>query len=91
MVIDGMYSHHKPPTNRSRLLSGRWQMSDRLWEMNCGILGLGLSVAGTICVTGALKNATGKPRPDIIARYVPGHASTERWGSLGSQLTPEER
>jgi diacylglycerol diphosphate phosphatase/phosphatidate phosphatase len=88
MVIDGMYSHHKPPTNRSRLLSGPWQMSDRLWEMNCGILGLGLSVAGTICVTGALKNATGKPRPDIIARYVPGDASAGRRGSLGSQLTP---
>jgi diacylglycerol diphosphate phosphatase/phosphatidate phosphatase len=68
MLIDGMYSHHKPPTNRQRIMSGPWQISDRLWEMNCGILGLGLSVAGAICITGALKNATGKPRPDIIAR-----------------------
>lgn len=45
-------------------------MADRLWEMNCGILGLGMSVAGSIVVTGALKNATGKPRPDVIARWV---------------------
>ena len=36
--------------------------------MNCGILGLGLSVAAAITITGALKNLTGKPRPDIVAR-----------------------
>lgn len=88
MVIDGMYSHHKPPANRSRLLSGPWQMSDRLWEMNCGILGLGLSVAGTICVTGALKNATGKPRPDIIARCNPREGATNAavWGLVTSEI-----
>lgn len=68
MLIDGQFSHHKPAANRSRIMGGPWTMSDRLWELNCGILGLGLSVAGAICVTGALKNATGKPRPDIIAR-----------------------
>jgi hypothetical protein len=84
MLIDGMYSHRKPPSNRSRIMSGPWQISDRLWEMNCGILGLGLSVAGAICVTNALKNATGKPRPDVIARYVScpgrgGAAAGERY------------
>lgn len=69
MLIDGSFSHHKPPSNRRRILGGPWTMGDRLWEMNCAILGLGLSVAGAICITGALKNATGKPRPDVIARY----------------------
>lgn len=70
LCIDGLYSNHKPPVTRRRILGGggTWTMADRLWEMNCGILGLGLSVAGSIVVTGALKNATGKPRPDIIAR-----------------------
>ncbi|KAF8533348.1 phosphatidic acid phosphatase type 2/haloperoxidase, partial [Trichophaea hybrida] len=71
MLIDGMFSHHKPATNRARIMGGRWTMNKRLWEMNCGILGLGLSVAGAICITGALKNATGKPRPDVIARCIP--------------------
>jgi membrane-associated phospholipid phosphatase len=71
MIIDGMYSHHKPATNRSRIMSGPWTLGDRLWEMNCGILGLGLSIAGVVCITGVLKNVTGKPRPDIIARCIP--------------------
>ncbi|KAL7272117.1 hypothetical protein RUND412_005087 [Rhizina undulata] len=68
MLIDGRFSHHKP-ANRSR--AGRWTMRERLWQLNCGILGLGLSVACAIVVTGALKNTTGKPRPDIIDRCQP--------------------
>ncbi|RPA89585.1 PAP2-domain-containing protein [Choiromyces venosus 120613-1] len=73
MLIDGLYSHHKPPNSRRRILgnNGVWTMSDRLWEMNCGILGLGLSAAAAIVITGALKNTTGKPRPDLIARCKP--------------------
>jgi hypothetical protein len=73
IVLDGLYSHHKPLGARRRILGGTggvWTMSDRLWEMNCGILGLGLSIAGAIVITGALKNATGKPRPDVIDRCV---------------------
>ncbi|CCX30030.1 phosphatidic acid phosphatase type 2/haloperoxidase [Pyronema domesticum] len=76
MLIDGMYSHHKPAGSARRFMNGPWTMSDRLWEMNCGILGLGLSVAFTICVTGALKNATGKPRPDVISRCIPPFQAT---------------
>ena len=79
MLIDGMFSHHKPAPNRARIMGGPWTIKMRLWQMNCGILGLGLSVAGAICVTGALKNATGKPRPDVIARYgqPPTHPQTQ--------------
>jgi len=57
-------------------MAGPWSVGDRLWEMNCGILGLGLSAAGAVCITGALKNATGKPRPDIIARCIPKDGAT---------------
>ncbi|KAF8471777.1 phosphatidic acid phosphatase type 2/haloperoxidase, partial [Kalaharituber pfeilii] len=75
LFIDGLYSHHKTPLARHRW--ARYTMPERLWEMNAGILGLGLSVAAVITVTGALKNLTGKPRPDIIARCDPDPAWIE--------------
>jgi len=59
------------PSGRAgvKRLSGRYRLKDRLWELNCGILGLGLSVGEAFTITGALKNAIGKPRPDLIDRY----------------------
>lgn len=70
MVIDGLFSHKTAmPTSRGvKRLTGRYRFKDRLWELNCGILGLGLSVCAAFTITGALKNAIGKPRPDLIAR-----------------------
>ncbi|KAB2099618.1 hypothetical protein AG0111_0g12052 [Alternaria gaisen] len=71
MVIDGLFSHQSVmPAGRTGLKksSGRYRFKDRLWELNCGILGLGLSVGAAFTITGALKNATGKPRPDLIDR-----------------------
>ncbi|KAJ4286463.1 hypothetical protein N0V90_013163 [Kalmusia sp. IMI 367209] len=71
MVIDGIFSHQTTmPTGRGGLkrLTGRYRLKDRLWELNCGILGLMLSVGAAFTITGALKNAIGKPRPDIIDR-----------------------
>ena len=73
MVIDGLFSHQTAmPTTRTGIkrLSGRYRFKDRLWELNCGILGLGLSVGAAFTITGALKNAIGKPRPDLIDRQV---------------------
>lgn len=73
MVIDGLFSHQTAtPANRTGLkrLSGRYRFKDRLWELNCGILGLGLSIGAAFTITGALKNAIGKPRPDLISRQV---------------------
>ena len=46
-------------------------MKDRLWELNIGILGLLLSSGAAFVITGALKNATGKPRPDFVSRCQP--------------------
>ncbi|EON62527.1 hypothetical protein W97_01750 [Coniosporium apollinis CBS 100218] len=73
MVIDGLFSHQPPsaPTGKRRILTGRYRMKDRLWELNCGILGLALSVGAAFTITGALKNAIGKPRPDLISRCNP--------------------
>lgn len=72
MVIDGIFSHQTPMPAGGRgglkRLTGRYRLKDRLWELNCGILGLMLSVGAAFTITGALKNAIGKPRPDIIDR-----------------------
>jgi diacylglycerol diphosphate phosphatase/phosphatidate phosphatase len=71
LVIDGLFSNQTAmPAGRSGIkrLSGRYRLKDRLWELNCGILGLGLSVGAAFTITGALKNAIGKPRPDLISR-----------------------
>jgi diacylglycerol diphosphate phosphatase/phosphatidate phosphatase len=73
LVLDGLFSHQTAmPVGRTgvKKLSGRYRFKDRLWELNCGILGLGLSVGAAFTITGALKNAIGKPRPDLIDRQV---------------------
>jgi len=73
MVIDGLFSHQTAmPVGRTgvKRLSGRYRFKDRLWELNCGILGLGLSIGAAYTITGALKNAIGKPRPDLISRCI---------------------
>ncbi|KAJ5145210.1 hypothetical protein N7448_002602 [Penicillium atrosanguineum] len=82
LFLDGLFSHHKPtdPASGKRKLRGPWRWKDRLWEMNCGILGLLLSQGLAFVITQVLKNACGKPRPDIIDRCQP------RAGSL--DLTP---
>ncbi|KAL5113902.1 hypothetical protein ACEQ8H_008223 [Pleosporales sp. CAS-2024a] len=71
LVLDGLFSHQtEMPAARAGLkrLTGRYRFKDRLWELNCGILGLALSVGAAFTITGALKNAIGKPRPDLISR-----------------------
>lgn len=56
MVIDGLFSHQPPSatTGKRRMLTGRYRMKDRLWELNCGILGLALSVGAAFTITGRL-------------------------------------
>lgn len=70
LIIDGLFSH-KPKSSTRRILNKRYTIGERLWELNCGILGLALSQGLAFVITGALKNATGKPRPDLIARCRP--------------------
>lgn len=47
LVIDGLFSHHG---------SGRktYSFRKRLWELNCGILGLLLAVGASFVITGTL-------------------------------------
>ncbi|OJJ44523.1 hypothetical protein ASPZODRAFT_153460 [Penicilliopsis zonata CBS 506.65] len=73
LLIDGLFSHHKPqdPVSRKRKLTGPYRWKDRLWELNCGVLGLLLSQALAFIITQVLKNACGKPRPDFIDRCQP--------------------
>ena len=61
-------------------LTGRYRFKDRLWELNCGLLGLFLAVCAAFSITGSLKNAIGKPRPDLIARCV---LDQDKAGKLG--------
>ncbi|KAJ5646511.1 hypothetical protein N7490_002883 [Penicillium lividum] len=79
LFIDGLFSHHKPldPSSGKRKLRGPWRWKDRLWEMNCGILGLLLSQALAFLITQVLKNACGKPRPDLIDRCQPRDGSQD--------------
>ena len=56
---------------------GKHALRDRMWEFNCGLLGLILASSSAFVITGALKNATGKPRPDLIARCLPRVGSAD--------------
>ncbi|CAL8576799.1 hypothetical protein XPA_002664 [Xanthoria parietina] len=78
LLIDGLFSRHKQTATRDghRTL-GKYRLKDRLWEFNCGILGLLLSQGAAFVITGALKNATGKPRPDLIDRCRPEPGSAD--------------
>ncbi|KAM5443469.1 hypothetical protein MferCBS31731_001242 [Microsporum ferrugineum] len=73
IVLDGLFSHSKPVNiaTGKRKLMGKYRFKDRLWELNCGVLGLVLAQGAAFVITGALKNACGKPRPDLIDRCKP--------------------
>ena len=73
LVIDGLFAHDLPGGRWS--YRGKYRMRDRLWELNIGILGLLLSSGAAFVITGALKNATGKPRPDFVSRCQPKEGS----------------
>lgn len=91
MVIDGLFSHHKSSSSDGsgrRKLTGPYRLKDRLWELNCGILGLLLSQGLAFVTTQILKNACGKPRPDFIDRCqpVPGSQDLPVYGLSNSTI-----
>jgi diacylglycerol diphosphate phosphatase/phosphatidate phosphatase len=73
MIIDGLFSHSKAPGSKR----GPYTLRKRLWELNCGILGLLLASGTAFVITQAMKNATGKPRPDFIDRCQPKEGSVD--------------
>ncbi|KAJ5997254.1 hypothetical protein N7522_008914 [Penicillium canescens] len=86
LVIDGLFSHNKSQDAGSgkRKLRGPHRWKDRLWEMNCGILGLLLAQAVTFVITQSLKTACGKPRPDLIDRCQPREGSVDLFPGLSN-------
>ncbi len=74
LAIDCIFSHQTAQQGRSRT---RYTLKDRLWELNCGVLGLALSQGLAFVITAVLKNATGKPRPDLIDRCRPKAGSED--------------
>ncbi|KAJ5095957.1 Phosphatidic acid phosphatase type 2/haloperoxidase [Penicillium alfredii] len=79
LFLDGLFSHHKPqdPVSGKKKLRGPYRWKDRLWELNCGILGLLLAQGLAFVITQVLKNACGKPRPDLIDRCKPREGSVD--------------
>lgn len=47
LVIDGVFSH-KDDTGRKR----KYSMNERLWELNCGLLGLALGIGLQYVIVG---------------------------------------
>lgn len=56
---------------RSTRLDGRNHWHQRLWHMNASLLGLGVSLATSTSIFTGVKNLSGKPRPDFLARCDP--------------------
>lgn len=77
LLLDGRFSRETSSNGGARAGQGKYRMKDRLWEFNCGVLGLLLSSGAAFVITGALKNATGKPRPDLIDRCQPRPGSED--------------
>lgn len=75
LVIDGIFSHQ--PGRHGRTSRAKYTFKERLWELNCGILGMALSQGFAFVITAVLKNATGKPRPDLIDRCRPRPGSED--------------
>jgi diacylglycerol diphosphate phosphatase/phosphatidate phosphatase len=47
LVIDGIFSHKINGRKR------KYTLKDRLWELNCGLLGLGLSISLQYVIVGS--------------------------------------
>jgi hypothetical protein len=80
IVVVSIFS---PPKAAPRDPQQRW--ARKLSELNSSLLGLGVSLAtATIIVTG-VKNLTGKPRPNFLARCQPdlNDVSAHTVGGLG--------
>lgn len=50
---------------RKRWRQGDMTWSEKIWDANLSLLGIGLAIASTITVTNTFKNLVGRPRPGI--------------------------
>ena len=67
IVFVSIYDHTRRITRPD--IRKYWQRS--LWHINAGSLGLGVSLATSTIVFTGVKNLSGKPRPDFLARCDP--------------------
>ena len=58
------------PTANSQT-PGALRIRRKLWEWNTAWMGLGVAIAGSFFFTEGLKDLSGKPRPDLLARCNP--------------------
>ncbi|KIW17734.1 hypothetical protein PV08_04929 [Exophiala spinifera] len=73
LCVDGWFSHQRRTTHTR----SKYSFADRLWELNCGWLGLLLAQGAAFVITGSLKNLCGKPRPDLVDRCQPRAGSAD--------------
>jgi membrane-associated phospholipid phosphatase len=69
--------------------SSKWRTWRRKgWELNTGLLGLGLSCAAAYLLTNGSKNLFGKPRPDLLSRCNPDLANISSYavGGFGDKV-----
>ncbi len=71
LVVDGLFSERRKTQGYRRV----YTLKDRLWELNCGVLGLLLAQGAAFVITGTMKNLVGKPRPDLLDRCQPRHVA----------------
>ena len=59
------------------------------WELNASLLGLGVSLATATIISTGVKNLTGKPRPDFLARCNPdlGKVAAHTVGGYGQTVS----
>jgi hypothetical protein len=84
-----LYFSPGPAVASSRLARApTWQR--KLWELNAGLLGLGVSLATATIIFTGVKNLTGKPRPDFLERCQPSldHVADHAVGGFGQKVSP---
>ncbi|KAI9782730.1 MAG: hypothetical protein M1839_004718 [Geoglossum umbratile] len=77
------------PGPPARTGSSKWRIWQRkAWELNTGLLGLGLSCAAAFLLTNGSKNLFGKPRPDLLSRCSPDLANISMYavGGFGDKV-----
>ena len=76
----------KPAVSSSSIRERRQQ---RLWELNASLLGLGVSFATATIIFTGVKNLSGKPRPDFLARCNPdvGQVAAHKVGGYGQAVS----
>ena len=78
-----------PPPNTRRRSSSLNFWKTKLWEINAGWLGLGLSFVLAFMLTQGIKNLFGKPRPDLLSRCLPdlSNVAANTLGGFGQDIS----